>query len=62
MCHLAQILKVADGAFFLGMIDTQQRAMALAQQLEIAQLVSLGAHNYALDSVNLNSDAGIRQT
>lgn len=37
-----QILKAADTAFFLGLIDLQQHAQALAQQLVIAQLAHTG--------------------
>ena len=37
-----QTLKTADVAFYLGLIDERQRAIALAQQLQIAQLVHVG--------------------
>ena len=33
---------MADTAFFMGLIDSQQHAIVLAQQLEVVQLVHAG--------------------
>ncbi len=39
----AQVLRHADVVHYMGLIDTRQRICALQQQLEVAELMTLGA-------------------
>ncbi len=39
----AQVLRHADVLHYMGLIDTRQRICALQQQLEVAELMTLGA-------------------
>lgn len=52
-----QILHAADTAFYMGLIDSQQRIVAMARQLEVAQLARLGEA-----STPLSCDRGLRST
>ncbi len=38
-----QVLRHADVLHYMGLIDTRQRINALQQQLEVAELITLGA-------------------
>ena len=53
-----QMLKTADNAFFMGLIDSQQRLIALAQQLDIAQRVHLGEYHLPV-LIHLQFDMGL---
>lgn len=40
---VVQVLRHADVLHYMGLIDTRQRINALQQQLEVAELITLGA-------------------
>ncbi|KAK9804643.1 hypothetical protein WJX73_003407 [Symbiochloris irregularis] len=49
---VSQILHAADTAFYMGLIDSQQRILAMARQLEVAQLARLGRWEEAHEKRN----------